>query len=174
MNFRIIVQKIVNGSASIGNALSWVSSVSVLIMITIVFANVIGRYFFRSPIIGTSEIVETLLAILGAFAMFYTATRRAHIRIDLFLEKFSAPVRKVLDVISSLTGAVTWAVIAYQVFQYGYDKFNIGEVSIVLHIPVGPFVILLSAGLFLYSLVLLTEPLVYLTGETIERRSIDI
>ncbi|OGO14946.1 MAG: hypothetical protein A2Z02_02620 [Chloroflexi bacterium RBG_16_48_7] len=162
MRFKRIVKAVLEKTAAVSDRLSWIASGSLLLITLVVFINIAGRYLFRQPLLGTLEIVEILMALLGAFSMFYTATRKGHIIVDTFIGKFPNRVKVGLDIAGSLLGAGFWAVVGYEVLIYGLEVFAKAETTPNVEIPVSPFLFALAAGLFLYSIACLTQPLSYL------------
>jgi TRAP-type transport system small permease protein len=137
--------------------LNWVGYVSLCGIVLITSVDVIGRYFFNRPLLGSLEILELSMAVLGGFAILYTTTRRGHISVDLFYVNFSKGLQMAVDVFGSLLGFATWAVIAYQVFRLGKRSFDGADATTLLHIPIAPFQFILALGIAVYSLVLLVE-----------------
>ncbi len=162
MRFRNIAKSIIFKTAVISDRLSWIASGSLLLITLVVFLNIAGRYLFRQPILGTIEIVEILMALVGAFSMFFTATQKGHIIIDTFIGKFPPRVKIGLDIAGSLLGAGFWAVVGYEVLIYGLEVFAKSETTPNVEIPVSPFLFALAAGLFLYAVACLFQPLTYL------------
>jgi len=137
--------------------LNWIGSVSLCGIVLITTVDVVGRYFFNSPLLGALEILELSMAILGGFAILYTTTRRGHISVDLFYVNFPKPLQKVVEAFGSLLGFATWFVIAYQVFKLGQRSLRGADATTLLHIPIAPFQFVLALGLIVYSLVLLVQ-----------------
>jgi TRAP-type C4-dicarboxylate transport system permease small subunit len=162
MRIRTIAKSIILKTAEISDRLSWIASGSLLLITLVVFINIAGRYLFRQPILGTIEIVEILMALVGAFSMFFTATQKGHIIIDTFIEKLPERVKVGIDIAGSLLGAGFWAIVGYEVLLYGLEVFAKSETTPNVEIPVSPFLFALAAGLFLYSIACLFQPLSHL------------
>ena len=58
------------------------------IMVTIIVINVIGRYLFNRPFMGTVEIVQLLLVITVFFSVAHTEVRKAHISFNEAVRRF--------------------------------------------------------------------------------------
>jgi TRAP-type C4-dicarboxylate transport system permease small subunit len=91
----------------------FVSAGCVLIACVITFVNIVGRYFFRAPIIWAVEVMQFLM-ITGVFLGAPMVTlRRAHISMDMILTIFPERVRLILDVAGHLcllavAGTIIW------------------------------------------------------------------
>ena len=51
------------------STLGWVACAALYAIILIVIINVVGRYFFNQPILGTVEIVELVIVIFAFLAV---------------------------------------------------------------------------------------------------------
>jgi len=135
------------------SALDWFIYILLAGMMLTTFIDVTGRYFFNKPLLGTFELIQMFMAILGGFAICYAAITRAHINVDMFFERFSKRNRVILSVSSSLLGCGTWFLVAYQVYVGGKELIDSGQYSSTLHIPETPFIFMFALGLFLYCAV---------------------
>jgi TRAP-type C4-dicarboxylate transport system permease small subunit len=140
------------GFSSGKRALEWFVYFLLAGMMLATGIDVIGRYFFNKPLLGTFEMVQMFMAILGGFAIWYAATTRAHINVDLFFERFSKRTQVVLSVVSSILGCGTWGAVAYQLCKNGERMISSGQYSSTLHIPEAPFPFMFALGLLLYCI----------------------
>src|SRR5512147_1008737 len=108
MNLTRIVAR---GFDSLTRVLNWVGYLSLTGLVLLTSADVFGRYFFNSPVLGAVEITELSMAILAGFAMLYTTTQRMHISVDLFFVRFSKRAQIIVDGFGSLLGFVIWGII---------------------------------------------------------------
>lgn len=69
-------------------------------MTLITFANVIARYFFNSNILWALEATVFLFAWLVLLGASYAVKKNAHLGVDAIVNMLSAPVRRVLALIS--------------------------------------------------------------------------
>ena len=137
--------------------LNWIMYVALGAMTLITFADVTGRFLLHKAVPGTIELTELAMAVFAGFAMFHTATQGGHIVVDVISERFPRRVQAIMAGFSSLLGAVTWGIIAYQVIGDGQSKIALGRITDVLKIPVGPFEFLFAAGLTIFSLTLILQ-----------------
>jgi TRAP-type C4-dicarboxylate transport system permease small subunit len=137
----------------------WIGYVSLAGVILLTTVNVFGRYILRKPLLGEYDMVELGMAIFGGIAMFIAAMERHHVSVDVLLVRLSKRVQGTLGSVASLVGFVTWCLIAYLAFRDGLERWRNGSCSATLQIPQGPFEIILSVSLFLFSLTLLMQAL---------------
>lgn len=87
---------------SIGYCSAW--SFAAVFLLT--FFEVIVRYVFHSPTIWTLEVTLMCIGIGYTFTGIYPVTRRTHIRIDIFYQRFPRMMRNAVDVIIEISGVV--------------------------------------------------------------------
>jgi TRAP-type C4-dicarboxylate transport system permease small subunit len=138
--------------------LTWLAFVVVAVMVLIVFVNVVGRYVFNWPLLGTIELVEIMMAIIAAIAMAYGTIRRMHVRVNILILRLPGAARKVLDRIVYFLNAAIFGVLAHQALMTaiedmaGFDPDKMIATN-VLFIPTGPFRFVLFIGFLAVSLV---------------------
>jgi len=138
------------------NVVNRVASVSVILMMLLTCADVILRYF-RCPIPGTYEMVGLLGSIFVSFSLAKTSLDNGHIAVDFFFQKLPVPARKVIEFFNTLICAILFGLIACYSFIYAVDLRRTGEVSMTLQIPVYPFVLGISLGCAMLSIVLILQ-----------------
>jgi TRAP-type C4-dicarboxylate transport system permease small subunit len=162
------------GFDSLTHVFHWVGYVSLVGIVVVTFIDVAGRYCLNKPLLGSLEILELAMAVLGGFAMFYTTTRGGHISVDLFYVRFSRRHQIVVDRFSSIVGFVAWGIIAYQVYLLGMRMLKSGDFTNLLHIPLYPFQFVFALGILLYSLALLRKTLRPLISNEPEKKEGDL
>lgn len=87
-----------------------------VILICVVFFQVVSRIISGKSFVQIEELSIVLAAWLGFFTLSYTARKRIHVRIDVFVNMLPYTVRKVLDI------AIDIVVIAATVYliKFGY------------------------------------------------------
>ena len=111
--------------------------------------SVIGRYLFNAPVPGDYEITELAIGI-AAFAFFpYCHITNANIVVELFTGRMPARFKAALDAVHNVTFAVVAGLIAWRLFIGGMHKFDDGETTMFLGIPIhwAYFSAVLGAGL---------------------------
>jgi TRAP-type C4-dicarboxylate transport system permease small subunit len=120
-------------------------------MMFLTAADVIGRYFLNSPILGSFEITEYLMVIVMATSLAYCGIIKGHVEIELVTDRLPQRVQTILLVF------ITW-----QSFLYIGDMASSKVATTVLQIPAWPFVIVLTIGVGIFCLVLMLRFLEYL------------
>ncbi|KJS29579.1 MAG: hypothetical protein VR64_20430 [Desulfatitalea sp. BRH_c12] len=128
-----------------------VGMIWVLVMMVLTSIDVTTRYFFSSPVRGSFELSELMLAVFGMLGMAYTEKMGANVKVRI-LENF-LPSRVVLF-LNSLTYLLSLGIvliIVYQSFVMGIEEYHYKTSSDSLGVPVYPFYFLLSFGSFVLS-----------------------
>jgi len=136
---------------------AWIGYITIAFITLIVFVDVCGRYLLNKPLVGTNDLVEGAMVILGGFAIMYTAVERGHMAVDIISAKFTARTQIIMQRIFSLLGFVAWSVVAYGVYLMALAMKKSSETMLSLELSVAPFMFTLAAGLFLCSLTLLIQ-----------------
>lgn len=112
------------------------ASVALVIMMVTTLADVFLRYVFNSPIRGTYEFVEAMMAIFMFHGMSTSFLLRRNIVIDLIDSFAPRAAVTVLIRISDLLTIVTIAMFAYAMITPALQSYNYGEVKLELQVPI--------------------------------------
>jgi TRAP-type mannitol/chloroaromatic compound transport system permease small subunit len=101
----------------------------ILIMAGIILYEVVARYLFNSPTIWGLELATMIFGtyILGAGA--WTWYRGAHVRMDLFYDRWSKRTKAVIDVFSFPLVLLFLGVIFWKSSVYGIEAIRLMEHS---------------------------------------------
>ncbi|MFC1910793.1 TRAP transporter small permease, partial [Chloroflexota bacterium] len=94
--------------------ITWVGAVSLAIMVLIIFTNVIGRYIFRQPFMGSIEITQLLLVITVFFAVAYTQYRKGHIIFNEIVARFPKRTQHIILSVMYFLAAIFFFIVALQ------------------------------------------------------------
>lgn len=105
----------------------------------LITADVMGRYFFNSPIPGTLEVTEFLLCIIVFGGLSYLEIRGEHVRVLLVYSRLSARIRFAFSVFAkglgfAFFGLMTWQVLGNTIYSYVIQEATWGQVSVPLWI----------------------------------------
>jgi TRAP-type C4-dicarboxylate transport system permease small subunit len=136
----------------------WIGYITIAAIVLIVFVDVCGRYLLNKPLIGSYELVEQTMIILGGSAIMYAAVEGGHVAVDILASKFPRHTQIIMQRIFSLLGFGAWSVVAYSVYLDGlYLMKSSLTMAFFLQVSPAPFVFILATGLFLCSLTLLIQ-----------------
>ncbi len=132
----------------IANASLWLGGICMALMAVMPVADIFMRYVFLSPLPGTSEHTQLLMAVI-VFAGLVLVTREGtHIVVSLFegpLDRIAPGLFRWVYVLSNIVGL---AFITYAMVLLTRDMYEFEEETLVMSYPLvylGGFVVLLLA-----------------------------
>jgi TRAP-type C4-dicarboxylate transport system permease small subunit len=141
---------------SLTRLINIIAGACLTLMMLLTVADVILRSF-RRPILGTYELVSFAGAIVIGFALPLTSWTKGHIYVDMIIEKFSDPVKKLFDTFVKLLGLGFFFISGWMLIKVGMKIHLTGEVSFTLHMPIHPIAYGLGICCFIQCLVYLCE-----------------
>ena len=126
-------------------------------MMMLTVSDVFLRYFLRKPILGTTEITESMMVCLTFFALAWCAVQRSHLKVDLVMSKFSSRVQAVVDGITVFAGMIMVALFAWRSFLEALAVQELNIISSLLKIPAYPFYHVIALGCALLCIVMITQ-----------------
>ena len=141
------------------------SSIILLLLVVLTVIDVIGRYFFSSPLVGAVELVRICMAGIIFFSVPYMFLRSDHIVVDLLPMFRDGKLARVTRLLFLLTTMVITIYLGMRVFGYAVRAFEDGDTTEYLFLPRWPVVGLITAAIFSATLMsairflqLLTDP----------------
>jgi TRAP-type C4-dicarboxylate transport system permease small subunit len=134
----------------------WIFNVGVFLLALMMFltaADVILRYFFNRPILGSYEISEFMMAALAAVTIGYAARIDAHVNVDLIYARLPQGLQHLLSLFTNLVCVVFFGLMSWRNFYQSRVLQNAHSVSASLSIPEFPFVLVLGVGFGITALV---------------------
>jgi len=133
------------------------------LMMFITAADVLLRYIFNRPISGTWELTSYMMAVLVSFGLSYCALVKGLISVEVLTSRFSPRTQAILNCITYFLSFCFFLLITWQSILYIKLMFESNLVSAVLLIPAFPFIAALALGSLVFTMVLLTDFLEYLS-----------
>jgi TRAP-type C4-dicarboxylate transport system permease small subunit len=130
-----------------------VGVLSIMMLLTV--SDVLLRFVFNRPILGTLELTEYMMVPVVYLGVAWCAMQRKNIKVDIFINRLKARPRAILDSITCFLSLVVVVFITWQNFREIGNVWEICRVSDILHVPAYPFFIVLTLGCFLLCVVLL-------------------
>lgn len=130
--------------------------VLVPLMMLVVTADTILRYFAAMPLVWAHDLTGLLLLLVYVSALPYSWPGGFHVRMDMLYDKFPRSIRRGVDAIAALAALGMGAILAYQGVLQAIRGFNGGDTTPATKILLWPFAsaIALMAGLFCVSLLI--------------------
>ena len=111
------------------------SAAALLVMMLVLVADVLMSNLFRSPIIGTFDLVETTLVLVVFLGFPATFLAGSHIAVDVIDFAVSGRTVSRLKQLSSLISLVFLVFLAFQMIEPALDALKFGERKPELGLP---------------------------------------
>lgn len=125
-------------------------------MILLTFGNIFTRLFWK-PIPGSVELTGYLSAVVAAFSLGFTQSRKGHIAVDILVNALSGKTRAIIQVLNGVLCLGFALLIAWQVWLRALVLMRSGELSETLQIVYYPFLLLTSVGFLSLGLTLIGD-----------------
>ena len=125
-----------------------------MLMVMLTFADVFLRYLFGSSIPGTTELTELLMVIVVFSSVAVTQWQKSHVTMDILTSRLKEPSRALLEVVTGFWSVVIVLFCAWTTFRYGMKT---SSVTLVLRIPLEPFICFAGFGFCMLAVALLTQ-----------------
>lgn len=135
--------------------LNSVGAAALAAMMLLTTVDVVLRYIFSTPITGSLEITEFLLLITVASGIAYTGIKKAHVTVDVAVERLAQGARSIMESTTNLLSLAIFGMLTWRVFQYAQNLRDGNFESPSLFWPVAPFAYFLAFGAMVFCLVLL-------------------
>jgi len=133
----------------VAEACLWLGALTICALGALTFADVLGRYVFKSPVTGTIEIVEFGMTAFSGLGIAYATFASTHIVVDVLVNRFSPRTRVALQRVGLAVGIAVWAVLAYKCGEMLQYEIRRGLSTPTLDLPTWPFTAVFVAGLVL-------------------------
>ena len=104
-------------------------------MVLLTFADVIGRRLFGTPVFGAHDATEHLMAIMVFCGLPLLTAARGHLAVDLFDKHLMKPGMAWWHRLIALLMTLVLLLIAYEFFNAAIEAGEIQEISQALSIP---------------------------------------
>jgi len=139
------------------NLLISISTVLLFLMMLQGAIDIIGRYAFDSPLIGTTERSEVLLALMVFFAWGYTQRTKSHVNMDFFILRFSPRTRATINFVTTFMVLGFFIVLGWQSVLTAMEYQESGRLMFVINWPLAPFQLTVTIGALVLCLVLIMD-----------------
>ena len=143
-------------SLRINQIFMWLAGIFLGAMILLTCANIFLRIVWV-PVKGTFELMGFFGAMATAFVLGYTQIKKAHISVDILVNRFSKKTQSVLNAINYFICLVFFSMAGWQIAGWAATLKETGEVTETLRIVYYPFTYGVAIGCILISFVFLIE-----------------
>src|SRR5690554_1870347 len=143
----------------ISNLFDRVAGFCIIGAVLLVVTNVILRGLFNSPLLGVSEYVGFLTAVMIAFSLAYCAVQEGHIMIELLVKRLPRKVGAFLELLTNTLSFGFLLLLTTQLGRYAGLIRAKGQVSPTSEIAFYPFIYIMAIKFSLLALVVLVNSL---------------
>lgn len=156
---------------NISGGLAVLSGVILVGLIGLTFADVVLRYVFAAPILGTKDLLEMGMVTVVALAFPFTWRIAGHIVVDLFPEYGIAALDRGRDVAVRAIGGAIFALLAWQAWLRADDAALFNEATNMIALPFRPFFWVLAGTAAFQAFILGAEIVLAATGRPLGFRA---
>ena len=133
---RSLGERLADGIEWLSYLFAIAGGIVLIAVMTLTVISVTGRYLFNTPIPGDYELTEIACAIV-VFAFFpYCHATSANIVVDFFTSRLTIRQKAILDSLHGLAFTIMAGLITWRMFVGGLRKFEDGETTLYLGIPI--------------------------------------
>jgi TRAP-type C4-dicarboxylate transport system permease small subunit len=140
---------------SIIRVLLVIAAVALMTMMGIVVANVIGRIFFKSPVLGTVELAGLAGVVLIAVAVGITEREHRNVIVEVVSRRLPPRTRAIAGAFTLFLSLGAIAFLSWAVFGSALHAATTGEHTETLVIATAPFEFIWAIGALILCLFLL-------------------
>jgi TRAP-type C4-dicarboxylate transport system permease small subunit len=132
-----------------------IAAAFLFILMLLTCSDVILRYLFNKPIMGSFELTEFIMAIIVSFSLANCALQKGHVRVDLVVFMLPKRVQGIMNSIANVAFLGLFVLITWRIVPRAMQMIEVNQVGLITRIPVAPFVLLVALGTAVLCLALL-------------------
>jgi TRAP-type C4-dicarboxylate transport system permease small subunit len=149
-----------NWGAGSSRIYKWVSGILITAIMLITVVDVFMRRILNNPLRPSMELTELLIGVAILLAIAYCGVKKGHVFVDFVFVKFSRRLRKNLLIIMHILAVAMCGVFTWQMARYAISTYDGHEHSLILSMPLYPFIIIGSLSFLFLALSFLQELIV--------------
>lgn len=114
---------------------SFLAALVLLWLVGLTCVDVVGRYFFRAPVVGAVELVQLSMAGIIFLSLPLMFLKNDHVIVDLFHFKKDSWAAWAITLGTTLLMIFAIFILADRVWDYAIRAYEDGDQTIYLHIP---------------------------------------
>lgn len=135
-----------------GNTFTGFGGVMFMALMFLGAGDVIGRYLFNKPIMGTMEASEIMMAGIVLLSWAYTQRTGGHVRVELFISRYSTRLKAIANFLTTFLALILFSVIVWKSFEIAMKFLGEHRVFQTLPGPSAPYHFFVPIGAFLLCL----------------------
>ncbi len=134
-----------------------IGRVVLALMVLLITADVVMRYFFNSPIRGSFELIQVMLSMIVFLGLALVQTQKGHVSVTLLTGGLSSARSAVLESATYLLCLIIFVLISWCSFEQAENLYSTGTSTDSLAIPYFPFMWVVVIGSVLLCLIFLMD-----------------
>ncbi|MGB7299629.1 MAG: TRAP transporter small permease [Burkholderiaceae bacterium] len=114
-------------SVKLARLLHVISACWVLLLAIIILIDVLGRVWFDSPLLGATEVIKNSVVSITFLQLPLAIYSGSMLRTTIVSDAVGAGARRLLRTLTSLLGAIFFAVLVYSAWDHMIEAWQIGE-----------------------------------------------
>jgi TRAP-type C4-dicarboxylate transport system permease small subunit len=135
----------------------YVSGIFFMAMMFLGAGDVLGRYFFNTPIRGTLEISSIVMGAIVFLNWGLTQRNEGHVKVELLMSRYSDRQKMIARFFTLLMSLVLFVLCSYKSAQIAITCYQQSRVFPTLGIPTAPFYALVPIGAALMSVEIILQ-----------------
>jgi TRAP-type C4-dicarboxylate transport system permease small subunit len=103
------------------------ANLSIFIIMILTCADVFMRFVFNSPIRGTYELSESLMAGCVFLAVSYTQAQKGHVSVRIFVSRLPPRILAMVNVITLSFALLVFVLITWQTGKMAWETLQMGD-----------------------------------------------
>jgi len=145
------------GSTVLNSAFKYFCGLLLFFMMILGTADVIGRYLFNKPILGTLEVFEMLLPAIVLLGLGYTQEKRGHVTMELLVLSLSKHKKMVFEIITNSLALFITALILWRGWILAVVYWRMGRRIATIDVPMFIPQLFVPLGALLLCIVLIVQ-----------------
>ena len=145
------------GFTALNSMFKYLCVVLLFFMMALGTADVIGRYLFNKPILGTLEVFEMLLPAIVLLGLGYTQESRVHVTMELLVLRLSRRKKMMMETITNVLALSVSALILWRGWILAIVYYRMGRKISTIDVPMFIPQFFVPLGALLLSIVLIVQ-----------------
>lgn len=128
------------------------AGICVVASMALVVINILFREVLNSPILGVYDFTGFLSIAVISFAIAFCGVQKAHIAVDLIVEKLPLKIQNIVDFLTKITATAFLGFLSWNMMIYSLKILARGEMSVTSKTPLFPFTLIITTGMFMLFL----------------------
>lgn len=162
------VVRVIGALRSFDTAMHAIAGLTLLALLALTVADIIGRSAFNNPVPGTVEVTALALVVIVYLGLAHSEDLGDHITVDIVYLRLGPHSRAVLNVVTRLFSFAVMVLVAWQLVAFARRQADGGFTTAVLEWPIWPFVMVAAFGSALFAIAILNKVVLAALGEPTE------